>query len=118
MDSDQIHRYKFTGTPSDPAAAAGNTEQPGNVTPPAQGPAAGENPPAENPGAPADPKDTKQTSGSSLLKLPQSKSFDDFVKLLVGVVSFGGLAFGLGQLVKHLVHIGIIPSHLVPPHLR
>lgn len=118
VDSDQIHRYKFTGTPSDPAAAAGNTEQPGNVTPPAQGPAAGENPPAENPGAPADPKDTKQTSGSSLFKLPQSKSFDDFVKLLVGVVSFGGLAFGLGQLVKHLVHIGIIPSHLVPPHLR
>lgn len=118
VDSDQIHRYKFTGTPSDPAAAAGNTEQPGNVTPPAQGPAAGENPPAENPGAPADPKDTKQTSGSSLFKLPQSKSFDDFVKLLVGVVSFGGLAFGLGQLVKHLVHSGIIPSHLVPPYLR
>ncbi len=130
VDNDQIHRYKFTGTPSDPAAGAGNTEQPGIVTPPAPGPAAGENLPADNPGAaeaPADPKDPEDTAkptpkpkpaGSSQFKLPKSNAFGDVIKFALGVFSFGALAFGVGELVKHLVHIGIIPSHLVPPHLR
>ena len=130
VDNDQIHRYKFTGTPSAPAAGAGNTEQPGNVTPPANGAPAEENLPADNPGAagaPADPKGPEDTvkpapkpkpSGSSQFKLPKSNSFGDVVKFALGVFSFGALAFGVGQLVKHLVHIGIIPSHLVPPHLR
>lgn len=130
VDNDQIHRYKFTGTPSAPAAGAGNAEQPGNVTPPANGAPAGENAPADNPGAagaPADPKGPEDTakptpkpkpSGSSQFKLPKSNSFGDVIKFALGVFSFGALAFGVGQLVKHLVHIGIIPSHLVPPHLR
>lgn len=130
VDNDQIHRYKFTGTPSAPAAGAGNAEQPGNVTPPANGAPAGENLPADNPGAvgaPADPKVPEDTakpapkpkpSGSSQFKLPKSNSFGDVIKFALGVFSFGALAFGVGQLVKHLVHIGIIPSHLVPPHLR
>ena len=130
VDNDQIHRYKFTGTPSAPAAGAGNAEQPGNVTPPANDAPAGENAPADNPGAagaPADPKGPEDTakptpkpkpSGSSQFKLPKSNSFGDVIKFALGVFSFGALAFGVGQLVKHLVHIGIIPSHLVPPHLR
>ena len=114
-EKDEIHRYKFNGavTPgTQPGTQPGaGAEAPG--TQPGTQPGAGAETPAPEEPAPSD-------NGSSVLDNAHAGEtpFQRVINFFVGLAGIGAAAFGITQLIKHLVHIGVIPRHLVPPHLH